>query len=175
MASSGYTAITFVANEQPTTAKWNLIGSNDASFNNGNGFEDGIIVNRHLATGAVKQANLDFTNFDLSSTSETDTGRKYYDGRTIYRKLLVGNINVIAGSIGVTHGISGITSLELLRVQGNMRLGSTTRGTIVNMFTHRETAGNWCNLVSMDGTQVSFNSSFAWGTSAYTIILEYVK
>ena len=53
MASSGYTAITFVANEQPTTAKWNLIGSNDASFNNGNGFEDGIIINRHLGTAAV--------------------------------------------------------------------------------------------------------------------------
>lgn len=51
MSSSGYTAITFVANEQPTTAKWNLIGSNDASFNNGNGFEDDIILNRHIATG----------------------------------------------------------------------------------------------------------------------------
>jgi hypothetical protein len=53
MASSGYTAITFIANEQPTTAKWNLIGSNDASFNNGNGFEDGIIVNRHYADASI--------------------------------------------------------------------------------------------------------------------------
>lgn len=56
MASSGYTAITFVANEQPTTAKWNLIGSNDASFNNGNGFEDGIIVARHMAADSVDPA-----------------------------------------------------------------------------------------------------------------------
>lgn len=51
MPSSGYTSITFVANEQPTTAKWNLVGSNDASFNNGNGFNDGVIVTRHLASG----------------------------------------------------------------------------------------------------------------------------
>lgn len=58
MASSGYTAISFVANEQPTTAKWNLIGSNDASFNNGNGFEDGIIVSRHFATKAVPASAL---------------------------------------------------------------------------------------------------------------------
>lgn len=78
MASSGYTVITFVANEQPTTAKWNLIGSNDASFNNGNGFEDGIIVNRHLASGAVKIGNMDYTNWPAvlatNSGSQTLTG-----------------------------------------------------------------------------------------------------
>lgn len=54
MPSSGYTAIEFVAGEQPTTAKWNLIGSNDASFNNGNGFEDNIILDRHIMTGNLK-------------------------------------------------------------------------------------------------------------------------
>lgn len=53
MASSGYTAITFTANEQPTTAKWNLIGSNDASFNDGTGFEDSIILKRHLADNII--------------------------------------------------------------------------------------------------------------------------
>lgn len=65
MASSGYTAITFVASEQPTTAKWNLIGSNDASFNTGNGFEDGIIVARHLAAGAVTSPKLAVGTGDL--------------------------------------------------------------------------------------------------------------
>lgn len=58
MPSSGYTAITFVAGEQPTTAKWNLIGSNDASFNNGNGFEDNIIVTRHIADENVTAQKL---------------------------------------------------------------------------------------------------------------------
>lgn len=58
MASSGYTAITFTANEQPTTAKWNLIGSNDASFNNGNGFEDNIIITRHIADQNVTAQKL---------------------------------------------------------------------------------------------------------------------
>ena len=51
MPSSGYTAISFTAGEQPTTAKWNLVGSNDASFNTGNGFNDGVIVTRHIASG----------------------------------------------------------------------------------------------------------------------------
>lgn len=58
MPSSGYTAWSVVADEQPTTAKWNIIGSNMASFNNGNGFEDSIIIARHIAAGAVTAAKL---------------------------------------------------------------------------------------------------------------------
>ena len=53
MPGSGYTAITFVANEQPTTAKWNLIGSNFASLVNGNGFDDDFLIARHVADGAI--------------------------------------------------------------------------------------------------------------------------
>ena len=51
MASSGYQAWSVVAGETPTTTKWNLLGSNDASFNTGLGFNDGVIVTRHLASG----------------------------------------------------------------------------------------------------------------------------
>src|SRR6185312_5595708 len=54
MPSSGYTAISFTAGEQPTTAKWNLVGSNDASFNNGNGFNDNILITRHFATSGLQ-------------------------------------------------------------------------------------------------------------------------
>jgi len=63
MASSGYTAITFVANEQPTTAKWNLIGSNDSSFNLGTGLEDGVIGNRQIAASAIKNTAIDTADF----------------------------------------------------------------------------------------------------------------
>lgn len=65
MASSGYTAITFVANEQPTTAKWNLIGSNDSSFNLGTGLEDSVILARHIAAGALTNAMLNTTAGEL--------------------------------------------------------------------------------------------------------------
>ena len=51
MASSGYTAWAVTAGEVPTTAYWNILGYNDASFNSGTGFNDGAIVSRHLASG----------------------------------------------------------------------------------------------------------------------------
>jgi|GEM_PF-4107502 len=61
MPSSGYATISFTAGEQPTTAKWNLVGSNDASFNNGNGFNDGILVPRHFSSTAVNSSVVDWT------------------------------------------------------------------------------------------------------------------
>lgn len=67
MPSSGYTAITFVANEQPTTAKWNLIGSNDSSFNLGTGFEDAILLTRHVPAT---------TAFQVGATNITPTANK---------------------------------------------------------------------------------------------------
>ena len=54
MPSTGYVADTFVAGEQPTTAKWNELWGNDASFNSGNGFNDNILVTRHFATSGLQ-------------------------------------------------------------------------------------------------------------------------
>jgi hypothetical protein len=48
MPASIYTAWSVVADEQPTAAKWNILGSNDGSFNTGVGFNDDIIKSRHI-------------------------------------------------------------------------------------------------------------------------------
>lgn len=113
---------------------------------------------------------------DSFSTTETDTGKKWIDGRTIYRKVLQGNLTVAVGSNAVAHGISGLTTgSEFVSLFHTFRLSTTTRGASVNTSWHRETGGNWINPTAIDGTQVTFTSSFAWGASAYTIILEYVK
>lgn len=53
MPSSGYVTWSVVFGEQPTATKWNELGTNDASFNNGNGFNDSILIERHFADSAV--------------------------------------------------------------------------------------------------------------------------
>jgi hypothetical protein len=55
MPSSGYTAWSVAFGDQPTTAKWNQLGTNDASFNNGNGLEDRTILTRHIGVGPAVQ------------------------------------------------------------------------------------------------------------------------
>lgn len=52
MSQSGYIAWNVTAGEVPTTAMWNILGANDAAFNTGNGFNDGAIIGRHLASSA---------------------------------------------------------------------------------------------------------------------------
>lgn len=48
-----YSADSFVADEQPTTAKWNKLWSNDASFNDGTGIANNAIAAPSLATNAI--------------------------------------------------------------------------------------------------------------------------
>lgn len=63
-----YTAGSFVADEQPTTAKWNYLWSNDAAFNDGSGFATGALgsVQSTLANGIAVQ-------FAYTSTSAVST------------------------------------------------------------------------------------------------------
>ncbi len=70
-----YSADSFVADEQPTTAKWNKLWSNDASFNDGTGIADGVIAARHMAAGAVVQVvqATDATNTQNSTGTYADT------------------------------------------------------------------------------------------------------
>ena len=53
-----YTAGSFVADEQPTTAKWNLLWANDASFNDGTGFADNILDSRMYIDGSIDPEHL---------------------------------------------------------------------------------------------------------------------
>lgn len=75
MASTGYTAWAVTAGEQPTTAYWNILGTNDASFNNGQGFNDGIILSRHL-TSAIQVAPVEYNPYKwfISLTGSVQTG-----------------------------------------------------------------------------------------------------
>lgn len=61
MSSSGYALWSVVAGEQPTTSKWNILGNNDAAFNAGVGFNDGVIVSRHMAANSVGLLNIDYS------------------------------------------------------------------------------------------------------------------
>lgn len=49
-----YTSWSVVFGEQPSAAKWNILGANDASFNDGTGFPAGAVVQTvNTKTGAV--------------------------------------------------------------------------------------------------------------------------
>lgn len=51
-----YTAWSVVFGEQPTAAKWNQLGANDAGFKDGTNFDDDILVARHFADDQIPQS-----------------------------------------------------------------------------------------------------------------------
>jgi hypothetical protein len=107
-----------------------------------------------------------------------DTGRKWVDGRTIYRKVLRGTVNIATGTVNVAHGISGLTTAwELIRFSQAIKLASATNTNGQNTIIHREPGGsqNWAWFADMDQVQMQIAASYPWGNSWYTVVVEYVK
>lgn len=59
--------------EQPSAAKWNILGTNDASFNDGTGIGTNAIAAASLKTNAIKLGYTELTaDANTSGTSETE-------------------------------------------------------------------------------------------------------
>lgn len=107
-----YSADTFTAGEQPTTAKWNKLWSNDASFNDGTGIADDVIKSRHInwaATGGGDNGGIwweELGRSTLSSSNDTITVSSFSA-----RKHLLVRIVLIAtgGTIGAGMTFNGDT------------------------------------------------------------------
>lgn len=101
-----YTAWNVVFGEQPTAAKWNQLGQNDAGFRDGTNIDDNAILTRHLNNGAVTSQKIDFTpsNVTFSSSggySVTGTVRTILGGRFIFGSLAVnGSFNTSEIAVG---------------------------------------------------------------------------
>ena len=110
MASSNYASWSVVAGEQPTTAKWNILGTNDSSFNSGLGFNDSIIVNRHMALTTSVDANgwtvRNFGSFKIYNKRYTNSGAS----------IGANSVNSLTLSPNLPVGISSITASTFLQV-----------------------------------------------------------
>jgi hypothetical protein len=88
MSVSGYAAWSVVASEQPTTSKWNILGSNDAAFNTYLTATNNIITPNMLALNPQVAA---------TASSSTTTSNSY------------GNLaDGISTSVTVTIGVNGL-------------------------------------------------------------------
>ena len=71
-----YTAWSVVFGEQPTAAKWNQLGQNDAGFKDGTNFDNTIIKRQHMdfSTFLFRSANVqNITTFTAGNFSGTST------------------------------------------------------------------------------------------------------
>lgn len=98
-----YAAWSVVFGEQPSAAKWNILGTNDSSFNDGTGIANGKILPNHLLTSASSlnthvwdSWTPTWTNLTISSSSVV--GAYIQIGKTVHFRLKV----VSAGSFAIS-------------------------------------------------------------------------
>lgn len=141
MPGSGYTAITFVANEQPTTAKWNLIGSNFESLVDGSGFDDNFIVNRHIAVEEITGDKLSTEN--IAVVNYRPGGNVDTTSSTLADWLNAGNITVPswASNAILSIAVSGILVTSAANVTARIKLGGV-KGSVTARVAGSNTAAN---------------------------------
>jgi len=122
--------------------------------------------------------NIDFTSFPLYnySATEQDTGKKWTDGRTIYRKTFAGTLNIAqtTASDAFNHGITFTSTGLIVSIQASVTLSSTTGfGSVqlLPLYTGTDRFG----FHQVTTTAVQYTASFAWGNSRYWVTLEYIK
>lgn len=166
MASSGYTAITFIANEQPTTAKWNLIGSNDASFNTMAGMEDNVLALRHIPDALITPLKM-ATHVKIGTISGASvlntTGNKNITG-VGFKPQLVKFYSQVATGSSANIGLGGMDKAgNQFALAGSHGSGSTGSA--------RSAATNRCIIVQSSGsTTVVLDASYvSMNTDGFTI------
>lgn len=125
-----YSADSFVADEQPTTAKWNKLWTNDASFNDGSGIADDKILTRHIL-----EDNITAPLIDWASTG-ADAGIWWEElGRD-------------AVSSGTTMEITSFTARKYLQIK-IVDTGSAANGT--DLIFNNDTGSNYATARTLEG------------------------
>lgn len=99
-----YASWSVVFGEQPSAAKWNILGTNDASFNDGTGIGDGVIEPVHLdatqsdSTWVWQDWAPTYANITVGTG--TVTAKYIQTGKTIiaHWKLVVGGTTAIGNA-----------------------------------------------------------------------------
>lgn len=127
---------------------------------------NGIVVN---SSGTIATIPLDY------STSEVNTGQKWIDGKTIYRRTFTGTITAAATSVVTTNLIaSGAPFSQLIRGYGTWRKNAAEHVVFSGGWNSTNTAAiNWNQ--SSGNVQMISSSDAARTNAPYQITLEYTK
>lgn len=117
-------------------------------------------------------------DFRDCSTDEKNTGKKWIDGRPIFRKVVRGVVNMTGGynTSSLPHGITGLTDAwELISWSGNMRLSGVLSNNPIKQALPYIEGTHQAGITSIDKTNITISGSYTWGNSEVSVTMEYVK
>lgn len=109
----------------------------------------------------------------IYSTTETDTGKIWTDGKPIYRKVVSANNKRIAAGETIAHNISNLG--EVVSMSGVLFDGTNNRNYPTVYMNNTSLEVLQCNV---NATNIFFTGNLDWNASAtrtHTFIIEYVK
>ncbi len=122
-----YTAWSVVFGEQPTAAKWNQLGANDAGFKDGTNIDNLAILTRHIADANITPAKITnaykFFAYPSSTVAISSATQKVALNTELYDS----NSNFDTSTNRYTAPVNGFYHFD-----AQARLGSTGMGTTEN-------------------------------------------
>ena len=153
-----YTAWSVVFGEQPTAAKWNQLGANDAGFKDGTNIDASAITTAKIAALAVTEAKINLT-LTAYTNSGTAGGTGYYISLGGLKILMIKDLQAAAGAWN-TINWSTVGFTERPFAVGNAEQQATSPAT----------AGGWLEL-----TALSTPASGQPETNGCSILLRYAS
>lgn len=124
------------------------------------------------STSATDTYSCNYVNgLETYSTSETNTGKKWIDGKPIYRKVVVINNFAVGDNVNYNHGISNIESV--VSCEGTFNFGDG-QIYVYPLISH---SGKILGVIATP-TLLLWVGNDSWGASTtriHTFILEYTK
>lgn len=159
-----YSADTFVADEQPTTAKWNKLWANDASFNDGSGIANGAITPAKRSGG-----------FFMGSTVISASGSKSITGVGFQPKGVMFMVSTEASpasgansGFGVGFAVSASSMATVTETTRNGNGGASETNTSAAYTVSTISAGGGSKSVNIEGVLTSFDADgFTINTTTY--------
>jgi hypothetical protein len=151
-----------------TTQKWDNAGVDSTPTANSSNL---------VSSGGVK-AELDDISSRISniadySTSETNTGMTWIDGKQIYRKVVNFGVLPNSGTKTVAHGISNLGTV--INLYGHIKSTNAGVTTYLPISVSSPFGVQYCMSTSVDNTNVSIYTGTDRTTHSAVIVIEYTK
>lgn len=146
-----YTAWSVVANEQPSTAKWNILGANDASFADGTGIAVDVIANSKLKYGMIR--NRQGGTAGDATWANAGTTTVATDAKDTF---------IQVGALTVTGGATTLT-FPTAFTYAPVILGTATTASSANVYVRfNAVSATNCNVAVYDATGATGTETVSW-------------
>lgn len=170
-----YQAWSVVFGEQPTAAKWNILGTNDESFHDGTGIDDDAILQRHIADNQILPAQLtsaarwweELARVTWSSGGVLDTGT--FTAKKYLRIILFDTQTSAYGSDIIFNNDSGANYAFARTLEGGAFSSQVSQNSIEFMGNYKGPQMATAEFINIASAEKPGNTTWVSGPRAGTV------